>query len=297
MKKQNGFTLVELLVVIAIIGVLIALLLPAVQQAREAARRMQCSNNLKQIGLGMHNYHDTFRALPPGALSVNQLGWHVFLLPFVEQRALHEQFSFDQGAFNGGTNGEGPNKNKYGPVKIDMYFCPSGTQLLTTHGSSTLTDGTKAYTTHYYGVMGPIGANPLSGSTYPHRADGSHGGYAENGMLPSDESVKFRDVTDGLSNTFAVGEISGSLGNWASWVRGVQGSSHGVASTKNIKFGINQHDSSGGNFNNISFNSEHPGGAMFMIGDGSIKFTAETIDFSAYLSQASRDGGEVINGE
>lgn len=290
MNKRPGFTLVELLVVIAIIGVLIALLLPAVQQAREAARRMQCSNNLKQIGLGLHNYHDTFLSLPPGALTVNQLGWHVFLLPFIEQRALHDNFSFAQGTFNGGTNAEGPNKNKYGPTKIDMYLCPSSDIFLTTHGSSTLTDGTKAYTTHYYGVMGPIGTNPQTGAAYSHTASGGQGGYARQGMLLSDNSISFRDVTDGLTNTYAIGEISGPLGNYASWVRGAQISDHGVASTKNVKFGVNQHDSTGGNFNCISFSSRHPGGAQFQMGDGSVKFIAETIDFSAYLSGASRDG-------
>ncbi|MBI2477956.1 MAG: DUF1559 domain-containing protein, partial [Planctomycetia bacterium] len=83
-RMRRGFTLVELLVVIAIIGILVALLLPAVQAAREAARRMQCSNNLKQLTLAMHNYHDTYKSFPPAGITHNQLSWHVFILPFIE---------------------------------------------------------------------------------------------------------------------------------------------------------------------------------------------------------------------
>ncbi len=106
---SGGFTLVELLVVIAIIGILIALLLPAVQAAREAARRSQCTNNLKQLSLAMHNYHDTFGVFPPGSLGDpawtgnyniydGHFGWPVFILPFVEQQALHERIDFNKRA-------------------------------------------------------------------------------------------------------------------------------------------------------------------------------------------------------
>ena len=97
--NRSGFTLVELLVVIAIIGILIALLLPAVQAAREAARRSQCANNLKQLALSLHNYSDTFKSFPPAGITTNQLSWHVFVLPFIEQTSLHDQFSFVQGTF------------------------------------------------------------------------------------------------------------------------------------------------------------------------------------------------------
>src|SRR5262247_3134396 len=96
----RAFTLVELLVVIAIIGVLVALLLPAVQAAREAARRMRCSNNLKQLSLGLLNYEDVYKTLPPAGINTNQMSWVVMLLPYIEQKNLFDQFNFTQGAWN-----------------------------------------------------------------------------------------------------------------------------------------------------------------------------------------------------
>src|SRR6188474_2683919 len=97
---RRAFTLVELLVVIAIIGVLVALLLPAVQAAREAARRMSCSNNLKQLSLALHNYEDTHKTLPPAGIDSNQMSWTVLLLPYMEQKPLYDQFNFNKGAWN-----------------------------------------------------------------------------------------------------------------------------------------------------------------------------------------------------
>src|SRR5690349_14305662 len=97
---RGGFTLVELLVVIAIIGVLVALLLPAVQSAREAARRMQCSNNLKPLSLALHNYESALKTFPPAGIDSNQMSWTVLLLPYFEQQALYDQFNFNKGAWN-----------------------------------------------------------------------------------------------------------------------------------------------------------------------------------------------------
>ncbi|MDZ7620355.1 MAG: DUF1559 domain-containing protein, partial [Patescibacteria group bacterium] len=150
--NKGGFTLVELLVVIAIIGILIALLLPAVQSAREAARRMQCTNHLKQLALGMHTYESTHRSFPPGCLSSNNLPWNAFILPFIEQTSLYDQFkqygTFNQGTYNNGTNNEGQNKaNLLALYKIDGFMCPSSTEEMAAHPSSTPTNPErKAYT-------------------------------------------------------------------------------------------------------------------------------------------------------
>src|SRR6187551_794481 len=152
---RRAFTLVELLVVIAIIGVLVALLLPAVQSAREASRRIKCSNNLKQIGLAMHNYHDTHLAFPAGARVLNNLSWNVFILPHLEQQALYSQCDQGTGAFNGGTNQEGPNKNILAVTRLNAYLCPSSVvNIVATHPSSLLLDGRRTFAKHYFGVMG-----------------------------------------------------------------------------------------------------------------------------------------------
>ncbi|MEX0818470.1 MAG: DUF1559 domain-containing protein, partial [Pirellulaceae bacterium] len=157
MSKHRGFTLVELLVVIAIIGILVALLLPAVQAAREAARRMQCSNNLKQLGLALHNYHDTLKTFPPGYVSnrpgvegssswcrsggVQGAPWTALILPYMEQQNLHDQFNFNV-PFQATSNQMAP-PNSNVVIPLDTYSCPSDVRL----GSNPLWNS-------YFGVQG-----------------------------------------------------------------------------------------------------------------------------------------------
>ena len=305
-RNGNGFTLVELLVVIAIIGILIALLLPAVQAAREAARRSQCSNNLKQLSLALHNYHDTFKTFPPAGITINQLSWHVFILPFIEQGSLHDQFSFAQGSFRDA------DKQEHGLNRIDGFLCPScpGEYTGWKHANAQVPagSGNEPYTTHYHGVMGPRGTNPYTGDAYRVLAQniGSYGGYAQQGALTFPAPARFRDFLDGTSNTYAIGETSWETPTqknttWRNWIFGANGpfdtteTNRAFPGCKNVFYPINTYIVT--TFNNTSFGSNHPGGCQFAISDGSVRFVSETIENSLYLATASRDGGEPVSGE
>ncbi len=299
---RRAFTLVELLVVIAIIGILVALLLPAIQAAREAARRSECGNNLKQLGLALQNYHDTYKTLPCGGWQDTQLSWHVSILPFVEQQALFDQFAFT-------TTGTyiGPDKNGLAANPIPGYLCPSGVIKMAPPPFNTL------YTTHYYGNMGPKGINPATGTPYPGNVAGLpgascsnlYGGLSDAGVLRTNQVRVFADILDGTSNTLMVGERSwafrsGAVGaeRYMEWVRGSGGLplcwSYGA---KNIVSPINSQSTNSLGpipINDLPFGSEHPAGAQFVKVDGSTSFISQSIDFNLYLSLASRDGGETL---
>lgn len=287
-KVRRGFTIIELLVVIAIIGILVALLLPAVQQAREAARRTECANHLKQIGLALHNYHDAHKAFPPGGFFSNELSWHVHILAMLEHAPLYNAFNFNQGQyFSANVNNK---NNPHGLVRIPEYLCPSGTHehSLT---SADAVNGQHTYTTHYYGIMGPRGDNP-AGGTY--RLDpGPFGPFSDHGIFGYETSRQFRDITDGASSTFVVGEISWNDANsYRTWVRGVNGNP--MSGAKNVVHPINTFFFNNGvGFNDISLGSEHPGGAQVLMGDGSVRFVSELVDMIVYKSTASIDGGEI----
>ena len=328
MTKTKGFTLVELLVVIAIIGILIALLLPAVQAAREAARRMQCTNNLKQIGIGIHMYHDTHQFLPPAAWHHltsstysgqigNGLCWRVFILPYIEQAALYDTLDFGAGDFNKTAKGVA----KYNLVQIvgknvPCYVCPSGTILYATHGSANSTKVTTSpadtLAGHYHGVNGPLGAiNPPESSAQRYKEDrNTTSGMEYRGQLSSEQGVMsyakcitMASILDGTFNTIAVGEITGktcriagaiSGTNYdkcfdgAAWIRG-----RGMSGSKSIVYGLNVLGT--GNYNDIPFNSEHAGGVQFVLTDGSVRFITDTIDVFTILKRiAGKDDGEVV---
>jgi prepilin-type N-terminal cleavage/methylation domain-containing protein len=286
-KRSPGFTLVELLVVIAIIGILVALLLPAVQAAREAARRMQCTNNMKQIVLSLHNYHDVNNRIPQSSNGGNGTASYLCrLLPFIEQQNLFDQLTFDNVSY---TYNLGVSE-----TAVSTFLCPSGPTVYSAREDN-------CYTTHYYGNAGPIGINPKTDveyeRDYSRENTGSFGEYATQGIFLLRSTLRFRDVTDGLSNTIGVGEVSyEEYPFYRAWIRGLYWY-NGVAllSTKNHRWPINAAKSGvlTMKFNNGGYGSEHPGGAVFGFMDGSVTFLSDTADMTVYRSLASRNGAEV----
>ncbi len=204
-RRRVAFTLVELLVVIAIIGILVGLLLPAVQQAREAARRMQCSNNLKQIGLALHNYHDTYNKFPQGFTRFHSWGWAVRVLPFMEQRNLFDRLATDSGNW-------GPINNATNPVllatlqtKLSGFRCPSDTGP-DINDKRTL-GGRQVSMSNYIGVNGSLLFQHLGQWYDAESTPGNPATYVGgNGALFMDSKIGLRDITDGTSNTLLVGE-------------------------------------------------------------------------------------------
>jgi prepilin-type N-terminal cleavage/methylation domain-containing protein/prepilin-type processing-associated H-X9-DG protein len=297
--RERGFTLIELLVVIAIIAVLIALLLPAVQKVREAANKSRCQNNLKQLGLALHNYHDANGKLPPGGVggvNTNGLSWHVFILPYIEQGNLYSQVKWTP-PFQ--TLGYLDNK-AIALTRIPIYLCPSSLPqnertTFNTAPNSEFVNGAAPYSTHYYGNMGPKGPGYMVIGT-------THGGYATQGVLGVDTQIRLTDIADGTSNTFLVGEIAfsdtSSNPGYRIWNRGCGGSNASPSASvcggcKNVANGINVTKFNSSNFNDISFGSNHSGGANFTLCDGSVRFLTESISLTLYRATASRDGGEV----
>lgn len=287
--KKHAFTLVELLVVIAIIGVLIALLLPAVQQAREAARRMQCNNNLKQIGLGLHNFHDTFGQFPAGygfneqanaAAWRKAWGWGARILPFIEQSALHDQLGVTTQEFDALLPGNNSSSWPAAGVALirtplDAYICPSDPgDVINTSVDFCHTGGpdtTKPAKSNYAGVLGHYTTNWNASptATIPNK----------HGMMDPQKGIRMADITDGTSNTFAVGERD-SIHHAAYWVgTGNVNSESSWSSPKAIgrTFGQKINQPLVGRFY-LAFSSLHPGGANFLFADGSVHFLGETID-------------------
>ena len=298
--RPRAFTLVELLVVIAIIGVLVALLLPAVQAAREAARRMKCQNNLKQLSLAVQNYHDSFEVLPPGCTKSNETSWHVHVLPFMEQRALYEKFNFTAGSYTSNSYvGRGANSL----IKVPSFLCPSSPAEKMMQpdppnhiNTPDIVNGVYPYTTHYYMNMGPKGQS-VDGSQYELRNSGQ-GGFSLQGVCEVDSRYKFRDITDGTAFTFLLGENSRhdpKLGSrFRSWMRGCDnaGTDH-ICGCRNFVNGINTPTPALSTvFNDIAMGSHHPAGANFSFCDGSVKYISQNINLGVYKSTSSRNGGE-----
>lgn len=291
---RRGFTLVELLVVIAIIGILIALLLPAVQAAREAARRSQCSNHLKQLGLALLNYEGSYKTLPPAGIISNQLPWNVLILGFMEQGPLYEKLDFRQGWF--ADHGRGA----LALNRIDTFLCPSAVEA-SQRSSLHPVNNDYPFTRHYYGILGPKGTNTYANTPYKCTDEAkAYGGNCNQGTSGFPAGVKLAEITDGTSNSYLLGECSWQgLTRYRSWMQGYYTESdygHAIFGSRNANLPINSNSNSA-LFNDVPFGSQHPGGCQFAMTDGSVRFVSETIEKRIYLAIASRDGGEAITSE
>jgi prepilin-type N-terminal cleavage/methylation domain-containing protein/prepilin-type processing-associated H-X9-DG protein len=323
----HAFTLVELLVVIAIIGVLIAIMLPAVQAARETARRLQCANNLKQIGLALHNYHDSHAAFPAGYLSVNGpggpaddkgpgWGWASAILPYMEQEGLHHQIRFDKDITD-------PLNATARATAISAFLCASDagkpTFQVDSAGDSssgnttpvTGSDGRPVVVGHsnYVGIFGNPEITPDPGYLLPDPdRDPTH-----RGMFFRNSRVRIAEVMDGTSNTLFVGERSSNLA-YAAWTGAVTG---GQVSPKTPD--LNNYGPEGapvlalghtGNAADVpphtpnspvnhvdDFWSVHPMGVNFLFVDGSVHKISDSISPPVWWALGTKAGGEVIDGD
>lgn len=308
---NKGFTLVELLVVIAIIGILVGLLLPAVQAAREAARRMECGNNLKQIGLALHNYHDRSLTFPAGGTGDSKGGWgtslYVGLLPFVEQTAYYDAIDFN--ASNRGYNGN-CNKAVLANKQMNWLRCPSDPR--DENGAGTC--GTNSTLASYKGISGS--ANNLGGYVESEVTDntcctpGSMSGWnSRGGVFVANKWHKFAHLTDGTSNTIVVGEHSAWVYNGTAklaasdhhgWMMGVGNTSVVYnnrvfnCTTVAYKPGTRTYGVDGiiRNYGaNAPLLSQHPGGLQVALGDGSVRFMSETVDLLTLAHLVTRHDG------
>jgi prepilin-type N-terminal cleavage/methylation domain-containing protein/prepilin-type processing-associated H-X9-DG protein len=336
MSSRRGFTLIELLVVIAIIAVLIALLLPAVQSAREAARRAQCVNNLKQIGLGMHNYQSANNCLPPGCKGCCWGTWLIFLLPNIEQQALYNSWNslgnylVANGPMDSNLRYVGACNITVTSSRINAYMCPSD------GGNTSLTSintGGKYVTSQNYMVnfgstnyeQDPMTINGLTypflgapftdiGAPIPDSPIGGTSGMA-NVISPT---VNFAAITDGLSNTLMVSEAV--VGQSVSGHNDLRGFSHWAFAAQFTGFltpNSTQPDMMQGTTyywypyqNNppaqlgtattgtyMGVRSRHPGGVNTAMCDGSVKFMKNSINPITWRALSSTKGGEVVSAD
>lgn len=301
-NRTRGFTLIELLVVIAIIAILVSLLLPAVQQAREAARRTQCKNNLKQIGLALHNYHDIYNAFPIGgqidltAGATAMWGWSASILPQIEQQNLADSMGMNNLRLSQVL--ADPLLRPLLQTPLAAFVCPSDPSgALMSGGSTGLNNGTgRAMFPSAPNAFRVAKSNYIGSSGY--NDPGRRGRNAERGLFHVGSNYKIRDITDGTSNTIAVGErttfcASGSwCGNRNPSGFGPQGADYTLGRTSMpINIGDNRN-----HWCTEGFDSEHTGGAQFLLADGSVHFLSENIDYNLHVNAGDRvrDGANTI---
>ena len=324
-RPRPAFTLVELLVVIAIIGILVGLLLPAVQAAREAARRMQCSNNLKQLGLAFHNYESATKSFPINYATRGKLGfpnngpgiansgrsWLQMVLPYIEQTPLYNNIDFTVGLqpkSSAATTPVGRNRLVAATI-VPTFLCPSddsneGGRLLSRsdlNETSAPADawavtGYKAYAGSNWnaGLFAWVnsGATGVGGKN----AGQSDGLNLGNGVICSNQTnvngtTRMRDVTDGTSNTFIIGEAMPGWSQWNWWYN-----PNAVTATTAIPLNrvLRVAKNIGDWPNNYAFASRHVGGGQFASADGSVRFVSDNIDTVTYRALATISSGEIV---
>jgi len=287
--RRPAFTLVELLVVLAIIGLLVGLLLPAVQAARESGRRTQCQNNLKQIGLALHLYHDALGQLPAGWVAGDAAtglpdpegqpgwGWAAYALPFVEQREFSANFIDYSLPILDAANARAAR------TMLPLFRCPnSGSEkyydVLAEDGSGTL--GTVAVA-EYVGMFGTLEVEDCEGQGPGFQCLGD-------GVFYHNSATRFAQVTDGLSNTIFVGERGPRLG-YSTWVGAISGAEEAPVRVVGVADHAPNHPT--GHFDD--FGSGHWGGTHFLFGDGSVKFIHDDIAIPVYQGLSTRAANEL----
>ena len=312
-RVRSAFTLIELLVVIAIIAVLIALLLPAVQQAREAARRSQCKNNLKQYGLALHNYNDTHNMLPPAGNNWGspQIGWQPKIFPFIDQAPLYNLINFSLGYAG---DSPWPAGGVVRQAKLQYIKCPSDPSSRTASDNG----GSEAQAS-YGGSLGAQRTPSASGAcntwltpitNYDNNGGADHG----NTTTPDSLSgvfgrlgvpIKFAMISDGLSNTILVGEILPDCNDHTGgmWHYNQGGNAHAsmavplnnMTTCPNSTRITNPACTNPNNWNySWGFRSAHTGGAHFLLGDGTVRFIGENISYQTYQRLGGRCDGQVV---
>jgi prepilin-type N-terminal cleavage/methylation domain-containing protein/prepilin-type processing-associated H-X9-DG protein len=294
--RFRGFTLIELLVVIAIIAILIGLLLPAVQKVREAAARAACSNNLKQLGLALHNYHDAHSGFPPGQTdSPKKHIWAAYVLPYIEQDNLYRGYRFDVHWY------EAPNQPLV-TIQLKVMQCPSAQPNRTETKSDRPVGVTWSAACGDYGALGNVDDALVTAGFIPGPLPPK-----PNAVLVVGASTRITDITDGTSQTVMVSEIAGRPGyyvtgrkkitggapvygaGWADWDNGFQlhgASLDGLTSPGPCAINCT---------NNKGFYSFHTAGVNAVFADGSVQFLKEGLNIKVAAALVTRNGGEVIS--